>query len=77
MLTKAEKLDSVKKKLNEASAEESWGVQFMTDQIANKLDSLLKKAKRLYAKFCKNATAPGSWMSSIARSSWRFMYSVR
>ena len=46
MLTKAEKLDSVKKKLNEASAKEGWGVQFATDNITNKLDSLLKQESK-------------------------------
>ena len=44
-MTKDEKLDSVKKKLIEASAKETWGVQFATDQISNQLDSLLKKAR--------------------------------
>ena len=50
ILLKAEKLDNVRKKLYEANAKESRGIQLATEYIANKLDTLPKKAKRLYGK---------------------------
>ncbi len=40
MLTKQEKLELVREKLNEASKENSWGVEYTVEQTGNKLDHL-------------------------------------
>ena len=59
MLTKQEKLDTTQAKLNKKSTEEQWGIEFTSEQIANKVDALTKKAKKTYEKFRK-VTSTGS-----------------
>ena len=44
MLTRGEKLEIKKKKLNEASLKESWEGEFSVEQVQNKIDGLTKKA---------------------------------
>ena len=50
MLTKAEKYETVKEKMNVESKKPNWGVEFSTDQIHIKVDALTKKAKKIYSK---------------------------
>ena len=59
MKTKQEKVESVKKLMNERAKENEWDLDLTADQIINKIDSLSKKAKKTYDKFRKT-TATGS-----------------
>ena len=63
MRTKQEKLEVVKEALNVESAKENWGLEFSAEQISNKIDNLVKKAKKTYEKF-RRATATGSAVES-------------
>ena len=64
MMTKAEKVDLVLKKLNGQSKENEWDLDLSTDQIVNKLDTLSKKARRTYDKFRKS-TSTGSAVNDL------------
>ena len=65
MLTKEEKLDTVQRWLNKKSAEEYWGFEFTTEQIANKIDALQTKAKKTYDKFKKLTSSGQQWKTSM------------
>ena len=46
MKTKQEKVESVKKLMNERAKENEWDLDLTADQLINKIDSLSKKAKK-------------------------------
>ena len=56
MITRAEKLEIVRGQLNRVSKNNSWDVEFNIEQIANKMDALVKKAKRTSNKFMKRTS---------------------
>ena len=51
MKTKQEKVESVKKLMDERAKENEWDLDLTADQLINKIDSLSKKAKKTYDKF--------------------------
>ena len=59
MITRVEKMEIVRGQLNRVSKNNGWDVEFKIEQIANKVDALVKKAKRTYNKFMKQ-TSTGS-----------------